>query len=106
MAVDDKVLSLIEACETGRQAWLKLEEFYEKGSTINTLLLERHVANIKYKDNENMSVHLASLEDVHKKLKATGEPQTDSRKVAIVLQSLPSSFDPLIMSLSLKTRRT
>jgi len=89
----------IKAARISKELWTKLEELYETRNSTNRLLLKKHLSTIKMKVNESMPEFLDKYRIIVEELEAIGSPLQEEDKVATLHNSLPISFDNLIVSL-------
>jgi transposase InsO family protein len=82
----------------GQTAWLALQKQHEKSGMSGRLLTLRNLLTLKWTDG-SIDEHTSLLLNTHRKLQRIGIDMPNDIIVAILLNSLPSEYDPLIMAL-------
>ena len=65
----------------------------------NSVFLERKLSKMALEENGDVLEHIKEMDMKIARLEASGQIFTENRKSMILMQSLPKSYDPLIMSL-------
>lgn len=101
LAIEDNLYSKLSGCQNAKEAWHRLQQYFEKSSIVNTLQLDQKLLSLKFHDGMNLEEFIAKLEKIVAQLDAAGEPVSEKRKVNLILNSLPDSYSPLIMGLEI-----
>ena len=72
---------------------------YEKASEIVTLNAEQELRNLKYSDNDDFPNHITLLKNKLAYVRTLGAKISDKSFIAIILNSLPLSWDPVVASI-------
>lgn len=100
LCVSDNQLSLLRNKETANEMWTSLENFHQKSTLVNKITLLRNLWAMKLEDHGDPRTHFEQMENYVQKIIDLGEKNlTESLKVAILLNSLPSSCNTLITAL-------
>lgn len=97
--VDDSQLVHIRAMKTAKTAWKALKDHHEKNTLSNKVTLMRRICSTKLEEGDAIEEHLSVLSNLFQQLEDMGETFQDGWKVAMLLGSLPQSFDTLITAL-------
>jgi len=99
LLVEDDQLIHIRDAETARDAWEKLKTYHVKASLSNKVFLLKSLCNTKLTETGNMEEHIQKLTVINDKLKAAGEDIKENLFIAMLLCSLPESYNSLINGL-------
>ncbi|KAM0728563.1 Retrovirus-related Pol polyprotein from transposon TNT 1-94 [Formica fusca] len=89
---EQSMLHLVN-CENAKEMWDKLVSVYEgKNATSKYMLQAKWFALTKDPQDDILS-HIAKIEDIIHRLKALGEPVTESMIITKILLTLPSSLN-------------
>lgn len=99
LSVEDSQLRHIRSKATAKEMWDALKQHHEKNTLSNKVSLMRKICRTKMPENGSMEAHLNELTNLFQKLNDIGDQLTESWSVAIVLSSLPPSFDTLVTAL-------
>lgn len=106
LSVEDNQLNLIRNAKTSGEVWKLLKDHHEKNSLTTKVHLMRKICNLKLVEGENLMNHLDQMLGLFQKLRDLGEEAlTDKWIMAMLLSSLPSSYDPLITALESKDEK-
>jgi len=83
--------------------WKMLEETFAKESAQNKVFVIRDLVNLKYKDGEDVSMHIHEFQGFLNQLALMNLELADELQALILLSSLPDSWDTLVVSLSNST---
>lgn len=101
--IDDSQMNLVKDVSTARDAWLKLKNYHEKSSMTSRVSLLKRICNLNLieerTEEHGMEKHLFELEELFDRLQCAGQDLGSSLKIAMVLRSLPDSFDVLVTAL-------
>lgn len=99
LSVEDNQLGHIRKETTAKAAWNALQSYHEKSTLTNKVFLLKRLCRMQMNDNGNMEDHVNIMMDVVNQLEALGEKLKDDLVVALLLCSLPDSYDTLITAL-------
>lgn len=98
----DKSLFLYVSHETNAHSlWKKLESMFERKTVLDKLSVITRLMNLKYKDDcSSIMEHMSKFHRLVNQLKSMEIVLNDEVKALWLMATLPSSWDPLIESLS------
>lgn len=99
LALEDNQLCHIMEATTAKEMWDKLKGYHERGSLSNKIHILRKLCSMRLVENGNMSDHLVEASELVHRLARMGEPLKEHLVVAVLLSSLPESYDPLVTAL-------
>lgn len=99
LMVGDNQLNHDRKATSASQAWKSLQDYQEKASLSKKVRLMREICGLKLSENGNTESHIGKMTELFDKLNALGEKLSDSWVVAMLLSSLPNSYDTLITAL-------
>ena len=99
LSLGDLPARQIKNARTSNEVWKKLNTLYESKNTTNKLILKKCLTNMRMKDNETMTEYLDKFRTATEELEAIGSPMEEEDLISTLLNSLPSSYDNLIISL-------
>ncbi|XP_055601451.1 uncharacterized protein LOC129750515 [Uranotaenia lowii] len=99
LLVDDSQHPLIRECQTARETWHQLKNHHQKTTMFTKVSLLKKLCRAEYTDNEDMENHLFRMDELFSSLTNAGQELGNSLKVAMVLKSMPDSFDTLTTAL-------
>uniref|UniRef100_A0AAV1TIE3 CCHC-type domain-containing protein n=1 Tax=Peronospora matthiolae TaxID=2874970 RepID=A0AAV1TIE3_9STRA len=93
---DSQLMHVIDSA-TAREAWGRLARFHHSHDMANRLWLKEKFASFKYAAS-SMSGHVMELEDLVMKMKRANYGPSEEDVCAVLLRSLPSSFESLVQA--------
>lgn len=99
LALEDSQLSLIMEATNANEMWMKLKCYHERGSLSNKIHVLRKLCMMRLDESGSMSDHLKEVSEHVHRLARMGEAVKEHLVVAIVLSSLPESYNPLVTAL-------
>lgn len=99
LALEDSQLVHIMEAATAKEMWEKLKSYHERGSLSNKIHVLRRLCSMRLEEGGNMSDHLVEATKLVHRLARLGEALKDHLVVAILLSSLPESYNPLVTAL-------
>lgn len=96
LCIDDTQTSLVRNCTTAKEAWKALKEYHDKGSEVYLL---KKLTHLELSEDGDMEQHLQQFTELLQRIADIGDPIPDKLKVAMLLCSLPDSFDALVTAL-------
>ena len=86
--------------KTVSEAWKVLKDNFEKRSHMFTIDLQRRLQDVRCEDNGNICTHFDNLHNMRKELAALSESIPDQDFAAIILGSLPKSYDTYLSAIT------
>lgn len=100
LAVEDDQLTHIRGKTTAWDSWEALRKYHEKATLSNKVHIMRQICNLKMAENGNAETHINEMSNLFQKLVDIGEKEiSESWNVAMLLSSLPRTYDTLITAL-------
>jgi hypothetical protein len=81
---------------TPRQAWNALLGHFERPSLSNKMALKCQLFGFKMQSGRSMEAHIKELNELTERLAALNAPVDEQDQVALLLRSLPPSFETLV----------
>lgn len=104
LLVEDSQLYLIRTKRTARATWLALKDYHEKDTLGNKVSLMRRICSSRMDETGNIETHISELTDLFQRLVDLGEEQLSEKwMVAMILSSLPRSYDTLVTALEARS---
>ncbi|KAE8698977.1 Agamous-like MADS-box protein AGL9-like protein [Hibiscus syriacus] len=100
LALADKVLSSIEEKKTANEIWDHLTKLYEATSLHNKIFLKRKLYTLRMLESTSVTEHLNTLNTLFSQLTSLRCTIGEQEHVELLLQSLPDSYDQLIINLT------
>jgi transposase InsO family protein len=95
----DSQLAHIRSCKTPAEAWSKLCNIHEAKTLANILFLRRKFFTIKMGEEDDMLAHINKVKALADQLNGCDVSVTDGDIVMTLLESLPSSYEYLIVAM-------
>lgn len=99
LLVDDSQHPLIRNCKTANETWEELRKHHQKTTMCTRVSYLKKLCKAEYADDNDMEGHLFRMEELFASLANAGQELEPSLKVAMVLKSMPDSFDILTTAL-------
>lgn len=100
LSIDDDQIAHIRNETTAVGAWNQLRQYHERATLSNKVHLMREICSLKMRENGNVVDHIGKMQNLFVKLSDICDDQlTESWRVAMLLSSLPASFDTLVTAL-------
>uniref|UniRef100_A0A1Y1LUY5 CCHC-type domain-containing protein n=1 Tax=Photinus pyralis TaxID=7054 RepID=A0A1Y1LUY5_PHOPY len=100
LSVKDDQLTHIWKAKSAVEAWSNLKEYHEKSTLSNKVHLMRLICSLKMDEGSSAIDHINRMQELFIKLSDIGEwSLSDNWSVAMLLSSLPRSYDTLITAL-------
>ena len=103
LLVEDEQLIHIKGEDTAKGMWNALRRLHESSSLNNKLYLLRKLYQSKLTPEGDMQEHIRSVLEIVAQLRDLGEEIKDNHVTAILLCSLPESYNPLINALETRS---
>ena len=99
LSLEDNQLQHVRKLETAKGYWDALKQIHEKSSLSGKVSLLRRLCQLKMQEDGNLETHLNTFFEICDRLDEIEETLTDRLQIAMLLSSLPESFDSIIMAL-------
>jgi hypothetical protein len=99
-SIPDSLFMKIRAKGTAYEIWTELGKHFERRSRMVSIDLRRRLQETKCPDKGNIIDHFATLRMMREDLASMGESLTENDFYAIIMGSLPSSYDPYLSALN------
>lgn len=86
------VLTKVSTCETASELWSKLLTVYESANPINLTRLHKEFFAYKMDENDDISAHVAKVDNMALQLKQLGKPVDEEAIKAKILDGLPDEY--------------
>lgn len=103
LLIEDDQLRHIRDTSSAREAWTALQNYYQKASLTNQVFLFKKICRMKLSENGDMESHLNAMLNSVDQLAALGEALKDKMIIALLLCSLPESYNTLITALETRS---
>lgn len=100
LALADGILSSIEEKKMAKEIWDHLTKLYEAKSLHNKIFLKRKLYTLRMSESTSVTEHLNILNTLFSQLTSLGYKIESQERAELLLQSLPDSYDQLIISLT------
>lgn len=101
--VEEDQYCFLRGKSTSKECWTALKEHHEKDSLGNKVSLMRRICAKRIGEDESMEKHMGEFNKLFQRLAALGENSLpDNWRVAIVLSSLPKSYDSMASALEMR----
>ena len=99
LSLNDSQLIHVMQTTTAKEMWDALKSYHERSSLSSKIHVMRQMFATKMPEGGNIDEHLKELSTLRLRLIALGEEMKDPSFVALILSSLPRSYDGLIVAL-------
>lgn len=99
LLVDDCQHPLIRDSKTAQSTWDNIKNHHQKTTMTTKVSLLKKLCRAEYNENGDMEGHLFKMEELFSSLANAGQELDANLKVAMVLKSMPDSFDNLTTAL-------
>jgi len=96
LLVDDNQFVHIKKATSAKESWTILKNRHEKPTLSNKISLLKRICNLKMEESDDMESHVNEMNDLVEQLTNLGEELKENLVVAMLLRSLPDSYDTLI----------
>ncbi|KAH9768487.1 Integrase catalytic domain-containing protein [Citrus sinensis] len=100
LALADGVLSSVAEKNTAKEIWDTLTKLYEAKSLHNKIFLKRKLYTLRMAESTMVTDHINTLKTLFSQLTTLGHNIEENERVELLLQSLPNSYDQLIINLT------
>lgn len=99
LALENSQLTHVMKARSAKEMWEALQSFHYRSSLVNKIHVLRQLLRLQLEEGGNMADHIASVMELSQRLEAMGDTLNGFWLVAILLSSLPQSYDVLIIAL-------
>jgi hypothetical protein len=99
-SIPDSLFMKVRAKGTAYEIWTELGNHFEKRSRMVSIDLRRRLQELRCAEKGNVVEHFATLRKMREDLASMGEALTENDFYAIIMGSLPSSFDSYLSALN------
>lgn len=96
LCIEDNQTSLVRNCTTAKEAWDALKAYHDKASEVYLL---KRLARLELNEGDDMEQHLQRYTDLVQQVADIGDALPERLQVALLLCSLPDSYDYLTTAL-------
>ncbi|KAH9649806.1 hypothetical protein KPL70_026120 [Citrus sinensis] len=100
LALADGVLSSVAEKNTAKEIWDTLTKLYEAKSLHNKIFLKRKLYTLRMAESTMVTDHINTLKTLFSQLTTLGHNIEENEHAELLLQSLPDSYDQLIINLT------
>ncbi|KAH9659018.1 hypothetical protein KPL70_023705 [Citrus sinensis] len=100
LALADGVLSSVAEKNTAKEIWDTLIKLYEAKSLHNKIFLKRKLYTLRMAESTMVTDHINTLKTLFSQLTTLGYNIEENERAELLLQSLPDSYDQLIINLT------
>ncbi|KAG9225295.1 hypothetical protein CCMSSC00406_0009851 [Pleurotus cornucopiae] len=101
--IPDSLFMKIRSKGSAREIWETLAADFQKRSRLVAIDLRRQLQETRLAEKGDMRVHLAQLRSLREILASMGHPPDDDDFFAIILSSLPDSYENCISAINVST---
>ena len=101
LCVDDFQTCLIRNCTSAKACWDALQQYHDQGSEVYLL---KKLTKMELAEGDDMEQHLQVFTDLLQRIANTGDEIPAKWQVAMLLCSMPDSYDPLTTALEQRPR--
>ena len=98
LALSDSVLSGVEEKKSTKEIWDALTKLYQAKSLHNKIFLKRRLYTLRMAETTSVTEHINTLNSLFSRLNSLGHKIAELERAEILLQSLPDSYDQLIIN--------
>ena len=99
-SIPDSLFMKIHTKGSMYEIWKELENHFQNRSCMVLVDLRRCIQELRYAKKGDMLSHFATLRTMREDLAAMGQPLNENDFYAIILGSLPASYDPYISAVN------
>ncbi|KAH9654151.1 hypothetical protein KPL70_027652 [Citrus sinensis] len=100
LALADGVLSSVAEKNLANEIWDTLTKLYEAKSLHNKIFLKRKLYTLRMAESTMVTDHINTLKTLFSQLTTLGHNIEENERAELLLQSLPDSYDQLIINLT------
>ena len=100
LALTDRVLSSVAEKKTAKEIWDTFIKLYEAKSLHNKIFLKRRLYTLQMVESTSVIDHINTLKTLFLQITMLGHKIEENERAELLLQSLPDSYDQLIINLT------
>ncbi|KAH9681068.1 hypothetical protein KPL71_026802 [Citrus sinensis] len=100
LALANRVLSSVAEKNTAKEIWDTLTKLYEAKSLHNKIFLKKKLYTLRMSESTMVTDHINTLKTLFSQLTTLGHNIEENERAELLLQSLPDSYDQLIINLT------
>ncbi|EIW54232.1 uncharacterized protein TRAVEDRAFT_92309, partial [Trametes versicolor FP-101664 SS1] len=104
--IPDSLFMKVRGRATAWAIWEAIAAEFEKKSRMFTVNLWRRLQDLRCGEKDDVRTHFAKMRTIHEDLAAMGQPPSEDDFYAIILGSMPPSYEPYLSALSAAMRAT
>lgn len=97
--LSDATLGFATSNDTARSIIRKLDSLYERQSLATQLAIEKKLIIFKFKEDIPLTKHFMIFDEMIVELQAAGETLKETSKIARLLLTLPTTYDPVVTAI-------
>lgn len=101
--VEKHLKTTIDACDTAKEAWDKLEDVYKAKSNARKLQLKRELTSISLKPKESITLYVSRAKDIRDQLIAAGYEASEEEVALSLLAGLPEGYESIVDTIQATT---
>lgn len=98
LSLRDEIFPIIADCTDPRDAWVRLQNYFQSGNNASRLMLKDKLNSIRLLEGASVSEYLRQIQEVRVELAGIGHVASEEEIVERMLNSLPPSFDAIYQS--------
>ena len=106
LALADEVLSSVAEKNIEKEIWDTLKKLYDGKSLHNKIFLKRKLYTLRTTESTMVADYVNALKTLFSQLIMLGHNIEENEHAKLLLQSLPDSYDQLIINLTNNNQRT
>jgi hypothetical protein len=99
-SIPDSLFMKVRTKGSAYEIWKELENHFQNRSRMVSVDLRRRIQKLRCAEKGDMLTHFATLRTMREDLAAMGQPLSENDFYAIILGSLPASYDPYISAVN------
>lgn len=99
LSIDDGQLIHVRKLTTSRDYWCALKNYHEQSTVVNRVFILKHLCRMRLDENGDMVKHINEIIEKVEEFSLHGDKIAEDFVVALILCSLPNSYDNLITAL-------
>jgi len=100
LALADELLSSVADKKTDKEIWDTLTKLYESKSLHNKIFLNRRLYTLQMAETTSVIDHINTIRTIFSQFTTLGKQIEENERVEHLLQSIPDSYDQLIINLT------
>lgn len=105
LALEDGQLIHVKNLNTAREMWFALKEIHERETITSQITTMKKLCKLQMSENEDVETHLNVISELIQQLSDMGTHVEEKWKIAILLSSMPETYDNVVDSLEARPER-